>query len=85
MERQASCVRGWSVRHESEALLMCTQFDATDLIHRSSWKRGVLRPAPLGGRYVRTASYNSSKNRSREVSSTTSTLGSYSPMIVSSW
>src|SRR5215203_7074174 len=27
MERQASRVRGWSVSHESEALLMCTQFD----------------------------------------------------------
>ena len=44
------------------------------------WRLGkhCASPVPLGRRYVRTASYNSSKNRSREASSTTSVLGSYS-------
>src|SRR5215210_3048018 len=41
---------------------------------------------PARGRsYARTASYNISKNRSREASSTTSTFGSYSPTPAIPW
>src|SRR5215212_10499790 len=41
---------------------------------------------PARGRsYARTASYNISKNRSREASSTTSTFGSYSPPPAIPW